>query len=47
LRASGNLFTIRHISRSGRGRYRAASGGQPMRAFIVEITAKLIVRSDT
>lgn len=40
-------FTIRHTSRFGSPRYRAASGGQPMRAFYLEISAKLIIRSDT
>jgi len=34
-------------ARSSRGRYRYRSGGQPMRAFYLEITAKLIIRSDT
>ena len=28
-------------------RYRMRSGGQPMRAFYLEISAKLIIRSDT
>jgi hypothetical protein len=28
-------------------RYRGTSGGQPMRAFYLEITAKLIIRSNT
>jgi hypothetical protein len=31
-----------HCSR----RYRGTSGGQPMRAFYLEITAKLIIRSN-
>jgi len=33
--------------RLGGDRYRMQSGGQPMRAFYLEISAKLIIRSDT
>ena len=33
--------------RLGCDRYRYQSGGQPMRAFYLEISAKLIIRSDT
>jgi hypothetical protein len=32
---------------NGVARYREPSGGQPMRAFYVEISAKLIYRSDS
>jgi hypothetical protein len=40
-------FTIHHTLRSCSPRYRDTSGGQPMRAFYLEITAKLIIRSNT
>ena len=46
-RATGLGVAYRHSSRLCFSRYRYTSGGQPMRAFIVEISAKLIIRSDT
>ena len=44
---SPSPFTVRHAARGCRARYRWPSGGLPMRAFYLEITAKLIIRSDT
>jgi len=38
---------VHRVKSPGRTRYRMASGGQPMRAFFLEITAKLIIRSNT
>lgn len=40
-------FTIRHTACHCSCRYRGTSGGQPMRAFYLEISAKLIIRSDS
>lgn len=47
MRRQGGPFTIRHSGCSCSRRYRGTSGGQPMRAFYLEISAKLIIRSDT
>lgn len=38
---------MRHTAQYGCARYRGTSGGQPMRAFYLEISAKLIIRSDS
>ncbi len=40
-------FTMLRTPRSCCARYRDTSGGQPMRAFYLEISAKLIIRSNT
>lgn len=45
MRTRTGPFTNSHTGRLGFSRYHSLSGGQPMRAYIVEISAKVIVRS--